>query len=144
MRSRCAQLLFSQGAPCTHGAHGVVASHPLRMRKALGSNPSVSIVSTRIARCLHMPSFWVQLEEGQGSAPAGMVLQIHASRPLPRPRKPCRSTWSKHPCLAPGCEYWVKQGVCGREVLKTLHQANSDHTRSRAWVVAATTRRPNH
>ena len=25
-----------------HGAHGVVASHPLRMRKALGSNPSVS------------------------------------------------------------------------------------------------------
>ena len=24
------------------GAHGVVASHPLRMRKALGSNPSVS------------------------------------------------------------------------------------------------------
>ena len=26
-----------------HGAHGVVASHPLRMRKALGSNPSVSI-----------------------------------------------------------------------------------------------------
>merc|ERR1711940_307401 len=26
-----------------HGAHGVVVSHPLRMRKALGSNPSVSI-----------------------------------------------------------------------------------------------------
>ena len=25
-------------------AHGVVVSHPLRMRKALGSNPSVSIV----------------------------------------------------------------------------------------------------
>ena len=25
-------------------AHGVVASHPLRMRKALGSNPSVSIL----------------------------------------------------------------------------------------------------
>ena len=25
-----------------HGARGVVASHPLRMRKALGSNPSVS------------------------------------------------------------------------------------------------------
>ena len=27
---------------CLHGAHGVVASHPLRMRKALGSIPSVS------------------------------------------------------------------------------------------------------
>ena len=26
------------------GAHGVVASHPLRMRKALGSNPSVSML----------------------------------------------------------------------------------------------------
>ena len=25
-------------------AHGVVVSHPLRMRKALGSNPSVSIL----------------------------------------------------------------------------------------------------
>ena len=30
-------------ADCDHGAHGVVASHPLRVRKALGSNPSVSI-----------------------------------------------------------------------------------------------------
>ena len=28
---------------CSHGAHGVVVSHPLRMRKALGSIPSVSI-----------------------------------------------------------------------------------------------------
>ena len=26
-----------------HGVHGVVVSHPLRMQKALGSNPSVSI-----------------------------------------------------------------------------------------------------
>ena len=26
-------------------AHGVVVSHPLRMRKALGSNPSASIFS---------------------------------------------------------------------------------------------------
>ena len=30
-------------SPTAHGAHGVVVSHPLRMRKALGSNPSVSI-----------------------------------------------------------------------------------------------------
>ena len=28
-------------------AHGVVVSHPLRMRKALGSNPSVSITFAR-------------------------------------------------------------------------------------------------
>ena len=30
-------------AAIVYGAHGVVASHPFRMRKALGSNPSVSI-----------------------------------------------------------------------------------------------------
>ena len=30
-------------------AHGVVVSHPLRMRKALGSNPSVSILSFWLA-----------------------------------------------------------------------------------------------
>ena len=35
-----ARLLF-------HRAHGVVVSHPLRMRKALGSNPSVSILCER-------------------------------------------------------------------------------------------------
>ena len=36
-----------------HGAHGVVVSHPLRMRKALGSNPSVSIVrgSSAVGQC---------------------------------------------------------------------------------------------
>ena len=33
----------SLAAGSDHGAHGVVVSHPLRMRKALGSNPSVSI-----------------------------------------------------------------------------------------------------
>ena len=33
-----------QTAHLQHGAHGVVVSHPLRMRKALGSNPSVSIL----------------------------------------------------------------------------------------------------
>ena len=35
-----------------HWAHSVVASHPLRMRKALGSNPSVSIHSLK--RCTHL------------------------------------------------------------------------------------------
>ena len=32
------------------GAHGVVVSHPLRMRKALGSNPSVSTFNISSAR----------------------------------------------------------------------------------------------
>ena len=31
-------------------AHGVVVSHPLRMRKALGSNPSVSILHIVLVR----------------------------------------------------------------------------------------------
>ena len=38
------------GGQCTYGAHGVVVSHLLRMRKALGSNPSVSIS----AACLQL------------------------------------------------------------------------------------------
>ena len=29
-----------------HWAHGVVVSHPLRMRKALGSDPNVSVFAT--------------------------------------------------------------------------------------------------
>ena len=35
--------LFPEDYTTIHGAHGVVVSRPLRMRKALGSNPSVSI-----------------------------------------------------------------------------------------------------
>ena len=31
------------------GAHGVVVSHPLRMRKALGSIPSVSMLYAMLA-----------------------------------------------------------------------------------------------
>ena len=41
-------LVFASGLEQTahhqHGAHGVVVSHTLRMWKALGSNPSVSIL----------------------------------------------------------------------------------------------------
>ncbi len=39
-----------------NGAHGVVVSHPLSMREALGSIPSVSIVSGAVdveRKCLH-------------------------------------------------------------------------------------------
>ena len=39
--TRCVFL----SSPTAHGAYGVVVSHPLRMRKALGSNPCVSILS---------------------------------------------------------------------------------------------------
>ena len=36
-------------APLQHRAHGVVVSRPLRMRKALGSSPSVSILASVVA-----------------------------------------------------------------------------------------------
>ena len=45
MQATCAEMQ-STDCPCFYQcrwAHGVVVSHPLRMRKALGSNPSVSI-----------------------------------------------------------------------------------------------------
>ena len=45
---RCSQAL--------HWAHGVVVSHPLRMRKALGSNPSVSIFHVRLRLSRNGPS----------------------------------------------------------------------------------------
>ena len=40
---KTAQWLRSHAAPRSSRAHGVVVSHPLRVRKALGSIPSVSI-----------------------------------------------------------------------------------------------------
>ena len=41
-----------------HGAHGVVVSHPLRMRNALGSNPNVStFVAEDSAQGLQSPFF---------------------------------------------------------------------------------------
>ena len=42
----------SKLAAGVHRAHGVVASHPLRMRKALGSIPSVSIFERAAIACL--------------------------------------------------------------------------------------------
>ena len=38
-----------------YGAHGVVESHPLRMRKALGSNPSVSRELQRVPEAPQAP-----------------------------------------------------------------------------------------
>ena len=40
------------------GAHGVVVSHPLRMRKALSSNPSVSVLWALAHHCVaHVLSY---------------------------------------------------------------------------------------
>ena len=43
------RAMFANAAANSYWAHGVVVSHPLRMRKALGSNPSVSILLHRLA-----------------------------------------------------------------------------------------------
>ena len=53
MQAACAEMQ-STDCPCFYQcrwAHGVVVSHPLRMRKALGSNPSVSILETLPTKC---------------------------------------------------------------------------------------------
>ena len=88
-------------------AHGVVVSHPLRMRKALGSNPSVSIASNLSASendrkvCCR---FW---ERGCGPAPVSQAEKISTvvepsslrwwarSQPRTRPREMLNA--SRHP-----------------------------------------------
>ena len=45
------------------GAHGVVVSHPLRMRKALGSNPSVSICFFLLSPCAQRAGDVTSIEE---------------------------------------------------------------------------------
>ena len=58
-------------------AHGVVASHPLRMRKALGSNPSVSIQGTlglNIGAAKHFPL-------AIAAPPHGRRDPLHSTRP---------------------------------------------------------------
>ena len=53
-------LFYQSTLAWSQGAHGVVVSHPLRMRKALGSIPSVSMHRKREATnsfyCVHLPS----------------------------------------------------------------------------------------
>ena len=50
---------LDQTAHLQHGAHGVVVSHPFRMRKALGSNPSVSILCDDNHRIRGQAMSWV-------------------------------------------------------------------------------------
>ena len=45
---------------CTIWAHGVVVSHPLSMREALGSIPSVSI-SASLFYALHLSFIWLEM-----------------------------------------------------------------------------------
>ena len=47
----------------SQGAHGVVVSHPLRMRKALGSNPSVSICFFLLSPCAQRAGDVTSIEE---------------------------------------------------------------------------------
>ena len=66
------QLVVLALGPCgihtSQGAHGVVVSHPLRMRKALGSNPSVSMFSEH-----HKPGI-TNWSLGKVSLPCDVVL----------------------------------------------------------------------
>ena len=71
-RALCTRQRSRPFSAFLQGAHGVVVSHPLRMRKALDSIPSVSIfLSLRLVRAgamraiAHMPVFscWLQFSD---------------------------------------------------------------------------------
>ena len=70
-----------------HGAHGVVVSHPLRMRKALGSNPSVSTFVSQEFRA----AFSVACSMGAASI-------VHSSRITTGPV----AQWIRHRPTEPG------------------------------------------
>ena len=69
--------------PCAsqnhHWAHGVVVSHPLRMRKALGSNPNVSTclkqTKSNQANCAHSAVSFLSgaFRKGMGSNPRAVI-----------------------------------------------------------------------
>ena len=108
--------------PYVNGAHGVVVSHPLSMQEALGSIPSVSIFvfsqSTNVV-------FSAQLA-------------IHAATKSERILKK-----NLHKVVKDLGQPHLGLGGC-----LPAHAAQAKlknvHTRSRTWVVAATTRRPDH
>ena len=108
--------------PYVNGAHGVVVSHPLSMREALGSIPSVSIfVFSQNIKIV----FSAQLA-------------IHAATMSERIlkknlHKVVKVLGQPHLGLV-GC----LPAYAAQAVVKNVH------TRSRTWVFAATTRRPNH
>ena len=108
--------------PYVNGAHGVVVSHPLRMREALGSIPSVSIFV--FSQSINVV-FSAQLA-------------IHAATKSERILKK-----NLHKIVKDLGQPHLGLGGCfpayaAQAVVKNVH------TRSRTWVVAATTRRPNH
>ena len=83
---RCRTMLSTTGdhlGRIAHGAHGVVVSHPLRMRKALGSNPSGS---TCLCTYLASPS---------GSATMGLLGPLQGAD-----RRPAMSSGEARGCPA--------------------------------------------
>ena len=80
----------TQRAKLLNRAHGVVVSHPLRMRKALGSIPSVSIicchvfVDVALAFCqfLQRGGFCVYTPEGESNPLLGGIWPMQVRRAL--------------------------------------------------------------
>jgi hypothetical protein len=94
-------------------AHGVVVSHPLCMRKALGSIPSVSIVSLR---CPATPCCVVVargLAHGQNSLAEWSKALAQCASPQGRGFEP-------HSC------HWVRRGFLLRRALVAKPQVRND------------------
>ena len=104
--------------PYVNGAHGVVVSHPLSMREHLGSIPSVSIF----------------VFSQSSNVVFSAQLAIHAATQSERILKK-----NLHKVVKDLGQPHLGLGGCAAQaVVKNVH------TRSRTWVVTATTRRPNH
>ena len=128
-----------------HGAHGVVVSHPLRMRKALGSNPSVSISyvlcvpihcrSTMLCHCKHRSKTASRAQRlcARGIAHTHWILAPAHSLPafnFPRswPRRPAEPpmrlfnlsrSWPRRPA-----DTWT---LMFTRVLPLIHEHNRRH-----------------
>ena len=103
-------------------AHGVVVSHPRRMRKALGSNPSVSIFNSRHVggwHCLTRASTdGVPVWHARG-LPRGASVTPHERAPSPPQHHP----FLYRPCLARGWWLASRRASRGAAAGRTRHAA---------------------
>ena len=95
-----------------HWAHGVVVSHPLRMRKALGSNPSVSIFNAHL--CLPLAGICVER-----CAMGGVCA------PDPRDRKKMRASDFSQSAKSP---------VDGKTIRAHFSQLSEERRSSEIWL----------
>ena len=89
VRTRLRRAVCGAVVPRDHWAHGVVVSHPLRMRKALGSNPSVS---TLVLRGLSLYSCILGIDCAPRTCGLALYIGAVAVRMRARPRRACAAS----------------------------------------------------